>query len=118
MWTVPRILRFQSPKDRVCPTGTGHGHDRQLPTCVTAPSTENLDDPATTEVSQSQWLDRRGLARDGTETGPDRENPQDCRQGHKDRSQRHLPVTQKIQKFIEVPRIVQTEQIAQRLRRP
>ena len=25
-------------------------------------------------------LDRRGLARDGTETGPDRENPEDCRQ--------------------------------------
>ena len=75
-----QVLVIQSPEDRVCPTGSGHGHDRQFPTCVTTLCTDNSDDAATTEVSQSQQLARRGLARDGTETGPDRENPEDCRQ--------------------------------------
>ena len=62
---------IQSPEDRVCPTGTGHGHDPRIPTCVTTLSTDNPDDAATTEGSQNQYLDRRGLARDGTETGLD-----------------------------------------------
>ena len=38
---------IQSPEDRVCPTGTGHGHDRRRPTCVTTPRTDNPDDAAT-----------------------------------------------------------------------
>ena len=49
-----QVLVIQSPEDSVCPTGTEHGHDRQFPTCVTTPSTDNPDDAATTEVSQSQ----------------------------------------------------------------
>ena len=65
-----QVLVIQSPEDRVCPTGTGHGNDRRFPTRVTTPSTDNPDDTATTEVSQSQVV-RGGLARDGTETGPD-----------------------------------------------
>ena len=52
---------IQTPEDRVCPTSTGHGHDRRFPTCVTTPSTDNLDDAATTEVSQSQQLVRKDL---------------------------------------------------------
>ena len=73
-----QVLVIQSPEDRVRPTGAGRGHDRRCPSCVTTPSTDSPDDAATTEVSQSQQLVRRGLARDGTET--DRENPEDCRQ--------------------------------------
>ena len=49
-----QVLVIQRPEDRVCPTCTGHGHDRRFPTCVTTPSTDNPDDAATTEFSQSQ----------------------------------------------------------------
>ena len=49
-----QVLLIQSPEDRVCPTGTGHGHDRQFPNCDTTPSTDNPDGPATTEFSQCQ----------------------------------------------------------------
>ena len=58
LWTVPRILKFQetveyatgpcdSESRRPCPTGTGLGHDRPFPACVTTPSTDNPDDAAT-----------------------------------------------------------------------
>ena len=39
-----QVLLIQSPEDRVCPTGTGHGHDRQFPNCDTTPSTDNPDE--------------------------------------------------------------------------
>ena len=41
-----------------------------------------------------------GLARDGTETGPDREKSRRLSSRHKDRSQRHFSIIQKIQKFV------------------
>ena len=51
-----QVFVIHSPEDRVCPTGTGHGHDRRFPTCVSAPSTDNLDDAATTEVLRASSL--------------------------------------------------------------
>ena len=41
-----------------------HGNDHRFSTYVTTPSTDNPDDAATTEASQSQQV-RRGRAREG-----------------------------------------------------
>ena len=104
-----RFLVIQSPEDRVCPTGTGtgHGHDRQFPTCVTTPSTNNPDDAATTEFfSVPVACSLRTCPR----WDRDRTRPRKSRRlspRHKDRSQGHCPITQKTQKFVEVPRVVQ-----------
>ena len=60
-WLSTRqVLVIQSPEDGVVRQVqdmdmiVDHGYVRRFPTCVTTPSTDNPDDAATTEVSQSQ----------------------------------------------------------------
>ena len=81
LWTVPRILKFQETVEY-----------------ATGPCDSESRRPCMYGTGHGQ-----GLARDGTETGPDRENPEDCRLDT--RTDRR--VTQKFQKFVEVPRVVQ-----------
>ena len=113
-----QVFVIHSPEDRVCPTGTGRGHDRRFPTCVTTPRTDNPDDAATTEVSLSQQLVRRGLARDGTETGPDRDNPEDCRQDTRTDRRDIFRSPRRSRSLSTYTSCSETEQIAQRSRRP
>ena len=106
-----QVFVIQSPEDRVCPTGTAHGHDRRFSTCVTTPSTDNPDDAA----RQRSFLRASSLfVEDLPEMGQ--------RQDHTEKIQKTFAETQgQIAEIFsvhpEVPEVCRGTRVVQRLSR-